>query len=53
MFALARRQELVSGKGTPTADELTDYSAADDSTATGTVHKGVPYFWLNALYNQV
>ena len=51
---LAHRQELVSGKGTPTADELADCSEADDSTTAAVAgHKGVPYFWLNALYNQV
>lgn len=47
------RQEIISGKGTPTAEELRGYLATGDSTTALTGHKGVPYFWLNALHNQV
>eukprot|EP00878_Enallax_costatus_P026957 GHUV01028973.1.p1 GENE.GHUV01028973.1~~GHUV01028973.1.p1 ORF type:complete len:415 (+),score=159.59 GHUV01028973.1:278-1522(+) len=48
-----RRQELISGKGTPTAEELADYYGAHDSTSAAAAgHKGVPYFWLNALCSQ-
>lgn len=43
------RQELVSGKSTPNADELEGYSG----TTPGGAAKGVPQFWLNALCNCV
>ncbi|KAF6265330.1 nucleosome assembly protein-domain-containing protein [Scenedesmus sp. NREL 46B-D3] len=49
-----RRQELVSGKATPTTDELAGYEPPGDGShgAAASAKAGVPYFWLNALCNQ-
>ncbi|WIA10139.1 hypothetical protein OEZ85_010346 [Tetradesmus obliquus] len=49
-----RRQELVSGKATPTSEELAGYVPAGDGShgAAASAKAGVPYFWLNALCNQ-
>lgn len=48
------RQELVSGKATPTSEELAGYVPAGDGShgAAASAKAGVPYFWLNALCNQ-
>jgi hypothetical protein len=50
----ACRQELVSGKATPTTEELAGYEPPSDSShaAAASAKAGVPYFWLNALCNQ-
>eukprot|EP00882_Tetradesmus_deserticola_P021497 GHRQ01023270.1.p2 GENE.GHRQ01023270.1~~GHRQ01023270.1.p2 ORF type:complete len:180 (+),score=42.33 GHRQ01023270.1:581-1120(+) len=49
-----RRQELVSGKATPTTDELAGFEAPSDDShgAAASAKAGVPYFWLNAICNQ-
>lgn len=54
-FACACRGELVSGKALPTQDELLEWnesqSGSHDSTSSSI--KGVPYFYLTVLCNQV
>lgn len=43
----------MSGKATPTAEELQGYEGADGGGHAAASSKGVPYFWLNVLCNQV
>lgn len=52
---LTCRQELVTGKAFPTQDELQQYAEEHPhgDTAASTSIKGVPYFWLTVLCNQV
>lgn len=54
LWPLCNRQELVSGKATPTSEELAGYEPASDGShgAAASTKAGVPYFWLNALCNQ-
>jgi hypothetical protein len=48
----ACRQELVSGKVTPTTEELAGYGPPSDGSHAAAAKAGVPYFWLNVLCNQ-
>lgn len=52
------RQELVTGKALPSSEELQDWEeghagGANEGEHSTTTIKGVPYFWLTVLCNQV
>lgn len=49
------RQELVTGKATPTHEDLQDWedSGSHHDAAGGSSIKGVPYYYLTVLCNQV
>lgn len=54
MRSVACRQELVSGKALPNQEELQEWhDSGHHDDAAGASFKGVPYFYLTVLANQV